>query len=112
MSDKLHDPYAAIRFKEFRFFISGKLLLTIAVLMQEIVASWMIYDQTKDPLSLGLIGLTEAIPSLLLALPGGYLADKFSRRKLMLVATAIMLIASIALSIYAHTSMAFGIFPI
>jgi MFS family permease len=112
MSDKLHDPYAAIRFKEFRFFISGKLLLTIAVLMQEIVASWMIYDQTKDPLSLGLIGLTEAIPSLLLALPGGYLADKFSRRKLMLVATMIMLFASIILSIYAHTSMAYGIFPI
>jgi MFS family permease len=97
---KNHDPFEALRFRDFRFFLSGKLLLTIALQMQAIVASWMIYDQTKDPFALGLIGLTEAIPALSLALPGGFLADRYNRKKLMLMAVFIMLLASIGLVYY------------
>lgn len=105
------DPYSALRYREFRFFIGGKLLLTVAVLMQEIIIAWMIYAKTKDPLSLGLIYLTEAIPALTLALPAGYLADHYSRRKLMLIATVIMLFCSVLLSIYAAFWMDIGIWP-
>ncbi len=97
---KNHDPFEALRFRDFRFFLSGKLLLTIALQMQAIVASWMIYDQTKDPFALGLIGLTEAIPALSLALPGGFLADRYHRKKLMLVAVFMMLLASFGLVYY------------
>ncbi|MBK9639326.1 MAG: MFS transporter [Bacteroidetes bacterium] len=97
---KKHDPFEALRYRDFRFFLSGKLLLTIALQMQAIVASWMIYDQTKDPFALGLIGLTEAIPALSLALPGGFLADRYNRKKLMLVSVFLMLLASIGLVYY------------
>ena len=70
--------------------------------MQAIIASWLIYEKTKDPFSLGLIGLAEAIPALSLALPGGLIADRFSRKKIMLLATLLMVISAIGLCVYTN----------
>jgi MFS family permease len=107
-----HDPYAALRYGGFRFFLLGKLLLTVALQMQAIVASWLIYEQTKDPFALGLIGLTEAIPALSLALPGGLLADRYNRRKLMIASTVLMLLVSVALVFYTFgDTAAIGTWP-
>lgn len=107
-----HDPYAALRHGGFRYFLLGKLLLTIALQMQAIVASWLIYNETKDPFALGLIGLTEAIPALSLALPGGFLADRYNRRKLMLVSTVLMLIASAGLVVFTFNDIkTIGVWP-
>lgn len=89
------DPYAALRYRDFRLFVAGKFLLTVALQIQAIVASWIIYQQTRDPFALGLIGLTEAIPALALALPGGFLADRGDRRLLMLASTGVMLATSV-----------------
>lgn len=100
---KEHDPYAALKYGSFRLFLLGKFLLTLALQIQALVASWMIYKITKDPFALGLIGLTEAIPALSLALPGGYLADRYNRRKLMLASTFLMLIASTVFVFYASS---------
>ncbi len=49
--------------------------------MQAVIVGWEIYRITKDVLSLGYIGLAEAIPALSLALYGGHIADKFDRKK-------------------------------
>lgn len=106
------DPYAAWRYPAFRFFVSGKLLLTVALQMQAIVASWLIYEKTHDPFSLGLIGLTEAIPALGLALPGGHLADRYSRWKILLITTGLMLLAGLLLTIYTFFFTASGIWPV
>lgn len=110
--NRSRDPYAALRFREFRFFVWGKLLLTVALQMQEVVASWLIYAHTKDPLSLGLIGLTEAIPALSLALPGGYLADRFSRKSILLITTSVMLAASIILTLFTYNYHGKAIWPV
>lgn len=106
------DPFAAWRYPEFTSFVSGKLLLTIAVQMQAIVASWMIYERTRDPLSLGLIGLTEAIPAIMLALPGGHMADRISRWKILLITTLLMLVAGIILTVYTFWYRDAGIWPV
>lgn len=106
------DPYAAWRYPAFKFFVSGKLLLTVALQMQAIIASWLIYEKTKDPFSLGLIGLTEAVPALGLALPGGYLADRKSRWKLLLITTSVMLVASLLLTLYTFNPGHTGIWPV
>lgn len=108
-----HDPYAALRYGNFRLFLIGKFLLTVALQMQAVVASWLIYDQTKDPFALGLIGLTEAIPALSLALPGGLLADRFNRKRLMMLSTLGILITSIGLTLYTFTDMqSTGVWPV
>ena len=78
------DPYAALRYSDFRYFVSAQLFFTLAILMQEIVLSYYLYELTHDPFSLGLVGLAEAVPFISLALFGGYVADKFDRKKIYL----------------------------
>lgn len=53
--------------------------------MQAVIFGWLIYSYTRDPFSLGLIGLAEAIPSISIALFGGHLADRMNRKKLILI---------------------------
>ena len=53
------DPYAALRFPEFSFFLLMRFALVFAWAMQFVVIEWEIYSLTKDPLSLGLIGLAD-----------------------------------------------------
>jgi len=103
---KLHDPFDSLRIKDFRLFLSAKFLFTVATQMQAIIASWLIYEKTKDPFSLGLIGLAEAIPALSLALPGGLIADRFSRKKIMLLSTLLIVMGSIILCIYTNPQIA------
>lgn len=98
---RAHDPFAAMRSPEFRFFIGAKFLLTVALQMQVIIVSLLIYDKTKDVLALGMIGLTEAVPALMLALPGGIVADRYNRRKILIVSVFVMLAASVFLALYA-----------
>lgn len=92
-----HDPFAALRYPEFVALISGGFLLTSAILIQELVLGYEIYKITRDPLSLGLIGLAEAVPFIGLALVGGYLADKRDKRRLMQQAGAVIMLGSAVL---------------
>lgn len=61
---------------DFKMLLSARFLFTFAVQMQAVVLGWRIYEILKDPLYLGFIGLTEAIPALGLALFAGYLVDR------------------------------------
>lgn len=92
-----HDPFAALRFKEFRFYIAARFFLTTAVNFQAVCVGWQIYEITKDPLSLGLIGLAEAIPYIMIALFAGYVVDHYDRRKILLTAISVLVISSISL---------------
>ena len=65
-----HDPYAALRFKEFNFFLVIRFLLVLGWTMQFIIIEWEVYNLTKDPLSLGLIGLAEIMPPLRVCVSG------------------------------------------
>ena len=91
------EAYAVFRFPEFRKYMSAKVLLTLAVQMQNVTLYWQIFDITKDALSLGLIGLSEAIPSLAVALYAGHLADKLDRRKIVLCSLFLFVLTSISL---------------
>ena len=55
-------PYLALRFKEFNYFLLIRFLLVFGWSMQFIIVEWEVYNLTKDPLALGLIGLVEIIP--------------------------------------------------
>src|SRR5689334_19367082 len=90
--------FAAFRFIDFRRFIFSKFMLTLAQQMQFIVLSWQVYEITHDPLSLGLLGLAEAIPAVTFALYGGHIADKNDRRKILIaVQTAVIFFSSFLL---------------
>lgn len=86
-----------MRFPEFRSYLAMRFLFTFAYQVQAVVVGWHIYQLTKDPLSLGLIGLAEAIPSITVTLYGGYIADKSDKKKLMVWIILAMLFASVVL---------------
>jgi len=94
------DPYAVLRLPEYRLFVLARLCLTLALQIQAVVVGWQIYDLTKDPLALGLIGLTEAIPSIIVALYAGHVADNTSRKKIIVTCVLVLLVCSVALLLY------------
>jgi len=97
--EKKHDPYEALRFPEFRNFTLARLCITIASQMQAVIVGWQIYEITKDPLSLGLIGLAEAIPSIMTLLFAGHITDTNDRKKIVLGSVFLMTFCSILLLI-------------
>ena len=77
-----HDPYAALRFREYRAFLVATGSVNAATQIQSAVLGWQVYALTRDPLALGLVGLAEALPFLTLTLVGGWAADRVDRRTL------------------------------
>ncbi len=78
------DPYAALRYKEFNTFLLTRFAMVFAWSMQFIIIEWEVYSLTKDPLSLGIIGLMEVIPALSLALFAGHIVDQKEKKGLLL----------------------------
>ena len=95
-----HDPYAALRVPNFRRLILGYGLITVAREAQIVVIGWQIYELTKDPLSLGMIGLAEALPFIAVALYAGHVADRTNRRAITLWGTFGLLLSAVALLIF------------
>jgi MFS family permease len=85
-----HDPYSALRVPDFRRFISCLILQTLATMIQSVVVGWQVYQVTRDPLSLGLVGLAEALPFIAMALPAGQAADRHDRRSICVLALIVL----------------------
>jgi MFS family permease len=92
-----HDPYAALRIPNFRWFVTSLLAMTVATQIRSVVVAWQIYELTRDPLSLGLIGLAEAVPFIGFALFAGHVADRVNRVRISLMALVVLLGCSLAL---------------
>lgn len=111
-----NDAYASLKIKDYRWFIYAKFLLTFAIQMQSVIIGWQIYELTHDALSLGLIGMTEAVPFLCIALFAGHVADLVNRKKIIVISNMVYFICSIGLLLIAtrfHPALAvMGTLPI
>jgi MFS family permease len=85
MTDKIkkNDPYAALRYREFNVFLLLRFAMVFAWSMQFIVIEWEVYSLTKNPLSLGIIGLMEVIPAVSMALFAGHIVDQKEKKGLL-----------------------------
>ncbi|GMV53011.1 MAG: MFS transporter [Chlorobi bacterium] len=79
----------------FKAYISVRLFLAIGWQIQALVVSWTVWEITRDPLMLGMVGLAEAVPAIGAALPLGYLVDKLEKRRVIKTALALMIISAI-----------------
>ena len=93
-----HDPYAAFRFGDFTLFTAGNLLSITGRLMLAVAVEWEIYGLTHSATALGLVGLVIALPVVGLSLPAGHLADRVSRKRIILVSQSLSAIASLVLA--------------
>ncbi|MCX8482655.1 MAG: MFS transporter, partial [Crocinitomicaceae bacterium] len=96
---------ALLKEKEYRFFISTRFLLTVALQIQAVAIGWEIYSLTHYVLSLGLIGLAEAIPALTVALFAGHAADVYNRRNILLFALGTMFLGALGVLYITHPTV-------
>src|SRR4029077_14831531 len=94
-----HDPYAAFRSRGFRFFTTGNLLSILGRQMLAVGGEWEIYRRPHSATALGLVGLVFAIPIVGMSLPAGHLADRISRKHIILVSYIFSAITSALLAL-------------
>lgn len=76
-----HDPYLALRHRDFRLFFVARILAVLGGEAANVAVGWELYERTRSALALGIVGLVAGLPVILLALPGGHIADSFDRRR-------------------------------
>lgn len=93
-----HDPYAALRHRDYGLLLSSNVLAALSAEIQFTVVEWEIFQRTRSYEMLGYGGLAQFLPLLLLALPAGQAADRFSRKHLLIAAHAMMALTSLGLA--------------
>src|SRR5262249_28376454 len=94
-----HDPYAPLRIPNFRWFVASILTMAMSAQIQGVVVAWQMYEITRDPLALGLVGLAEAAPFIGFALYAGHVADVRDRRRVALVSLVLLLACAVGLAV-------------
>ena len=97
--DPPHDPYAPLRIANFRWFVVSILTMAMGAQIQGVVVAWQMYDVTRDPLALGLVGLAEAAPFIGFALFAGHVADVRDRRRVALTSLVVLFLCAAALAV-------------
>lgn len=116
LAPEKRDAFAVWKIRDYRLFVATRFFLTFAIQMQSVVVGWQVYDITKDPFSLGLIGIAEAIPFLCVALFAGHVADIFERKRVIAITSTAYLIAAAALFLlsfqFNNVFLRLGVIPI
>jgi MFS family permease len=106
-----HDPYGALRYRDYRRVLSGSVLASIGSQMQAPVVGWELAERTAaapvfgliDPaLAVGLVGLVQFVPVLLLSLPAGQIVDRHNRKGVIMAAQALFALAALGLATLSH----------
>jgi MFS family permease len=98
MMPEAHDPYGALRHRDYRRFLGGGVLFNLGMEMQAVAVGWELYLLTDSAAALGFVGLAQFLPVLLLALPAGQAADRYNRKKLLMSAQSLGVLTSMGLA--------------
>ena len=96
-------PFLALKFPNFRNYLLGAFLSEIGNQMQTVAVAWQVYEMTRNPISLGLIGIANFLPIIIFSLIGGLVADKVDRKKLLIYSQSAQLILGVILFILTIT---------
>lgn len=94
-----HDPYAALRFRDFRLLFAGRFITSLGNQMLSVAIGWELWLRTHDAFVLGMIGLVQVIPVILLSLPAGHVADQYDRKRTVLVTQMLLALCSLGLAV-------------
>lgn len=93
-----HDPYGALRIRNFRDYLGGSFMALIGRQAVVAAATWQVYQWTRSSTALGLVGLVNVLPLLALSLPAGAIADRHDRRRLIALGTIVIALVNLALA--------------
>ena len=97
MTDSYAPRWAVFRIGDFRLYGAARFLTGLAYQMQAVAVGWFVYDLTRSPLALGLVGLASFLPAMLAALVTGHVADTYDRRLVTAIAYATLAAADLGL---------------
>ena len=95
----------ALHYRNFRYIVIARFVTTIAVQMQGVAIGWQVYAKTNKPLDLGLIGLAQFLPFVILVLPAGHVADRYNRRTIISLCYAVEAICALLLLGYSTSGI-------
>jgi MFS family permease len=96
-----HDPYQALRYRDYRLLLAGNFFATLGEQMISVALGWDLYDRTGSPLVLGLVGLMLVLPVILFSLPSGHVADRYNRKRIVVITLFFMALGSLGLALLA-----------
>jgi MFS family permease len=94
---------AALRFRNFRLLIGGRFIAQLGEMMVSVAIGYELYLRTREPFLLGLVGLVQVVPVIFLALPAGYLVDRYDRRWMTAGSQAVLVACSLGLAYLSFT---------
>lgn len=97
------DPYAALRHFDFRTLIIGRFIAQLGEAMVSVAIGYELYLRTRDPFLLGLVGLVQVVPVIFLALPAGYIVDRYDRKRIVFLSQAVLVLCSAGLAVVSAT---------
>ncbi|MEH1765560.1 MFS transporter [Nostoc sp.] len=98
-----HDPFAAFKFRDYRLFTIGRLVLSVGSQMQTVAIGWELYERTNSAIALGGVGLAQVLPMIALTLVVGHVADRRDRKLIMLLSVMLLALCSLALGVLSYT---------
>ena len=98
VSPAAHDPYGALRLRDYRLYLTGSVIATLGMQMQAVAVGWEVYERTSSAMKLGWIGLAQVLPVILLVVPAGHVADRFDRRRVVMTAELVIAACSLGLA--------------
>ena len=99
-----HDPYRALRFRDFRFLLVGQFITSFGSQMLSYAIGWELWLRTHNELALGLVGLVQIIPVVLISLPAGHVADHYNRKRIVVLAQLLLAGCSLGLALLSYTA--------
>ena len=99
----MQTTFRSLRVRNFRLFFVGQLISSIGLWMQQIAELWLIFQITDSAAAVGLITVTHFAPIMLLGLWGGVIADRFDKRKIMLVTQPLLGLIAGTLAVFSAT---------
>ncbi len=98
-----HDPYLALRYPDFRLLLTGQFITAFGTQMISFAIGWELWLRTSSELALGLVGLVQVIPVILLSLPGGHVADHYNRKRLVMITQLLLAVCSFGLALLSYS---------
>lgn len=94
-----HDPYAALRFRDFRLLLVGRFVTSLGDQMVSFAVGWELWLRTHDELALGLVGLVQVIPIIVFSLPAGHIADHYNRKRIVMITQTLLMMCVLSLAL-------------
>ena len=93
-----HDPYAPLRYRDYRLLLIGRFITSFASEMLSFAIGWELWLRTHSAFALGMVGLVQVVPVILLSLPAGHVADQYNRKRIVVIAQLFLALCVIGLA--------------